>query len=355
MAGGAGTRLWPISRAERPKQFLEFSDGRTFLRITFERFAAFMPAENILVATTEKYKNLVRNQIPELPEGNLIVEPYIRNTAACVLVSAYTLLKRDPEAVMVASPADHRIIGDDKFRRAIENSLSYAGREKVLVTLGVRPTRPDINYGYIQAAGGKSALESRGKILKVKTFVEKPGAELAQVFIDSGEFVWNSGIFIWRADTIVSEMERYMPEITSLFSGWERSVGGPAQEAFLARAYTECLNISIDYAVMEKTDNAWVYPVSFDWVDIGSWESLMEVWTKRDADGNGVLAGRTLLRDDKNDLIISNHARKLLAIRGLEDYIVVDTRDVLFICPKNDKCIKDFITGIGMPEYEKYK
>ncbi len=356
MAGGAGTRLWPISRANRPKQFLEIGDNdTTSVRLTYDRFAGFMPPENILVVTTERYSDLVREQIPELLPENLIVEPYSRNTAPCILYSAYTLYKRDPEAVMVVSPADHCIFGDEEFRRAILSSIEYAAAEKALVTLGIKPTRPDINYGYIQVMGGKAACGVTDRVIKVKTFIEKPDADLAKVLVDSGEFLWNSGIFIWTAGTIIDELDRYLPEVTSLFRGWKKAIGTPTEEAFIARSYTECLNISIDYAVMEKTDRAWLYPASFDWVDIGSWESLMEVWTRRDADGNGIKAGRTLLMDNRDNLFISNQKGKLMAIRGLKDFIVVDTKDVLFVCPKNDKAVKDFITGIGMPEFEKYK
>ncbi len=356
MAGGAGTRLWPISRHRCPKQFLEIgADNTTFVRITYDRFTGILPPENVLVVTTERYRDLVMNEIPELPAENLIVEPISRNTAPCILYSACVLYKRDPEAVMVVSPADHRIIGREEFSKAIFSSLEYAASGKVLVTLGIKPTRPDINYGYIQVLGGKAACQAPDRIVKVKTFIEKPDADLAKVLVDSGEFLWNSGIFIWRAETIIGEMERYVPEVTNLFSGWKRMIGTRAEEAFITRSYTECQNISIDYAVMEKTDNAWIYPASFDWVDIGSWESLMEVWTKRDGSGNGILAGKTLLMDNENNLFISNQKEKLMAIRGLKDFVVVDTADVLFICPKNDKAIKDFVTESAMPDYEKYR
>lgn len=356
MAGGAGTRLWPISRAHRPKQFLGVGgEGDTFVRITYDRFAEFIPADHILVVTTKRYTDLVKEELPELPDENLIVEPFGRNTAPCILYSAYTLLKRDPEAVMVATPADHSIMDHKQFQKAIIGCLKYAAKEKVLLTLGVKPTGPDVNYGYIQVSGGKAAWESGEREVKVKTFIEKPDAELAKVLVDSGEFFWNSGIFIWQADTIVSEMNRYMPEMTSLFRGWEKAVGTPTEEDFIARSYVDCMNISIDYALMEKTDNAWMYPVFFDWVDIGSWESLMEVWSRKDENGNGINSAASLLMDDKDNLIISTEKGKLVAVRGLKDFVVADTGDVLFICPKNDKCIKDFLVGISMPEYEKYK
>lgn len=356
MAGGAGTRLWPVSRTSKPKQFIDIvGKGKTFLRNTYDRFAEFLPPENILVVTTERYTDLVKAQLPNLPEGNLLVEPYSRNTAPCIAYSAYYLLHRDPQAAMVVSPADHLIPDHEEFSKTVLNALSYVRSEQALVTLGIKPTRPDTNYGYIQVAGGRNAVLTTDKAIKVKTFIEKPDADLARVLVDSGEFFWNSGIFIWTAKFITEEMEKYVPEITRLFAGWEKALGTEAEEMFINRAYTDCLNISIDYSVMEKTDKACLYPATFGWADIGSWESLNEVWPRKDANSNACLSTKTLLDDDKNNIFISTQKGKLLAIKGLSDYVVVDTKDVLLICPKNDKEFKDFITGIAMPEYEKYK
>lgn len=355
MAGGAGTRLWPVSRSSCPKQFIEVGNtGKSFLRITYERFSKFFPAENILIVTTVKYRDIVKRQIPEIEDENLLAEPYGRNTAPCIAYATYTLLKRNPDASMVVAPADHLIFDEDTFAKTVTNAIAFASREKVLMTIGLMPTRPDTNYGYIQVSGGKNACHA-DRAVKVKTFTEKPDADLARVFVDSGEFLWNSGIFAWKAQTIREEMEKYLPEVTGLFNGWEKALGSSAEQDFITRAYTDCLNISIDYAVMEKTDRAWLYPASFGWADIGSWESLQEFYPHKDALGNAVMAEKTLMTEDRNSLIVSTDKGKLVAVKGLKDFMVIDTDDVLLICPKNDRQFKDFIAGIAMPEYEKYR
>lgn len=355
MAGGAGTRLWPVSRSGCPKQFIEVGNtGKSFLRITYERFSKFFPAENILIVTTVKYRDIVKRQIPEIEDENLLAEPYGRNTAPCIAYATYTLLKRNPDASMVVAPADHLIFDEDTFAKTVTNAIAFASREKVLMTIGLMPTRPDTNYGYIQVSGGKNACHA-DRAVKVKTFTEKPDADLARVFVDSGEFLWNSGIFAWKAQTIREEMEKYLPEVTGLFNGWEKALGSSTEQDFITRAYTDCLNISIDYAVMEKTDRAWIYPASFGWADIGSWESLQEFYPHKDALGNAVMAEKTLMTEDRNSLIVSTDKGKLVAVKGLKDFMVIDTDDVLLICPKNDRQFKDFIAGIAMPEYEKYR
>lgn len=355
MAGGSGSRLWPISTTSRPKQFIHTDDeGTTFTRLTYERFAKIVPPENILVITTARYLDLVRESLPEIPAQNILSEPYARNTAPSIVYAVYTLLKRNPEAAMIVTPVDHIITDEEKFRKAAVNALEYACEHKVLMTIGISPSRPDSNYGYIQVTGGKSAALS-DKAVKVKTFTEKPDKELAKVFIETGEFFWNSGIFAWRADTVKEELEKYIPEITRLFTGWEKALGSHAEEEFITRAYTDCTNISIDYALMEKTDRAWLYPGGFGWFDIGAWESLHEFLPVKDASGNAVLATEKLTEDCSGNLIISEKKGKMVAVKGLKDYLVIDTGDVLMICPKDDAKFKEFIAGIAMPQYEKYR
>ncbi len=355
MAGGAGTRLWPISRNNCPKQFLKLDgEDRTFIRDTYDRFAKFIPKENIIIVSSAKYRDLVKEQIPEITDENLLLEPYSRNTAPCIAYATYTVLKRDPDAAMVVTPSDHIITDEDKFAETVQNALEYATANKVLMTIGVPPTRPDSNFGYIQITGGKEACNTVSAI-KVKPFTEKPDKELAKVFVDSGEFFWNSGIFAWKAETIREEMEKYLPEVTRLFNGWETAIGSPAESEFISRAYTDCLKISIDYGVMEKTGIAWLYPASFGWSDIGAWESLQESMMTQDTDKNTISADRILSDGCRGDLIISKNKGKLIAVKGLENYMVIDTEDVLLICPKEDKEFKDFIAGIAMPGYEKYR
>ncbi|MBO5546623.1 MAG: mannose-1-phosphate guanylyltransferase [Bacteroidales bacterium] len=353
MAGGIGSRFWPISRTGLPKQFLDFSiQGRSFLRRTFDRMKAIIPEENILVVSLERYRELVRTQLPELPESNLLLEPYNRNTAPCIAFATYTILQRDPEAITIVTPSDHAIAHHDAFNKTLENALAYAAGSDALITLGVIPTRPDPNFGYIQMAGKAEP----GCPVKIKTFTEKPDIELARVFLETGEFLWNSGIFVWRADAIRTALERYAPEITRLWEGWQEVLGSDNQGAFLERIYTDMPRTSIDYAVMEKTDKAWVYPADFRWADIGNWDSLYEYLAYHDDQGNALnRTSRRLLRDSRDNIVYSTRDDKLLAVRGLEDFIVIDTDDVLMICPRDEEKLKEFLLQLAMPEYEEYR
>ena len=355
MAGGSGTRFWPVSKNAKSKQFLNIADtGTSLIRKTYDRFCKIVPQENILVVTSEKYKDLLQEQIPEIDDRNILFEPYSRNTAPCIAYSTYTLLHRDPEAKVVVSPADHLIGDEEAFIKTIENTLEYVDSHNVLMTLGVLPTRPDTNYGYIQACGGKNAYMQR-EPLQVKTFTEKPDRDMAKLFISTGEFLWNAGIFVWKATVIRDEMEKHLPEVTGLFEGWENVIGTKVEPDFVARAYTDCPNISIDYGVMENTERAWVYPVDFGWMDIGTWESLYNFIPEKDKMGNASNVQDVLLEDSSELLALSTRKKKLIAVKGLENYMIIDTDDVLVICPKDDKKFKDFISGIGMPKYEKYR
>ena len=355
MAGGTGVRFWPVSRAAKPKQFLDVAyTGKTFIQSTYERFLKVVPQENILIVTGERYRDIVKEQLPDLADENLLLEPYSRNTAPCIAYATYTLLKRDPLARMVVTPSDHMIENEDLFVETICKAFDYIEENDTLMTLGVIPTRPDTNYGYVQAYGGSDAYKN-GNPMQVKTFTEKPDRELAKVFISTGEFFWNAGIFLWKAETIRNEMEKYLPEVTGLFKGWENALGTPVAGEFVAKAYTDCQNISIDYGVMEKTDRAWMYPVRFGWGDVGTWESLYNIMPEKDSMGNAMSAEKTLVENTSGVLVVSPERKKLIAIKGLEDYMVIDTEDVLVICPKDDKKFRDFISGIGMPEYEKYR
>ena len=355
MAGGSGTRFWPVSRASKPKQFIDMADtGKTFIRQTYERFLGVVPQENIIVVTAARYRDIMLEQIPELDESNLLLEPYSRNTAPCIAYATYTLLKRNPDAQMVVTPADHAIDNEEMFRQTILKAFEYVADNDVLMTLGVVPTRPDTNYGYVQAMGGNSVYENKDP-MPVKTFTEKPDRNMAELFISTGEFFWNAGIFVWRAETIRQEMERHLPEVTGPFMGWEMALGSRIESEFVARAFTDCQNISIDYGVMEKTDRAWIYPVKFGWSDIGTWESLYNFIKNKDAFRNATEVETTLMEDTSGSLVISTDKKKLIAVKGLDNYMVIDTEDALVICPKDDRSFREFISGIAMPEYEKYR
>ncbi len=354
LAGGSGSRFWPISKTRKPKQFLNVGDtGRTFIRLTYERCLKIVPQENIIVVTADKYRNLVTEQIPELDPKNLLLEPYTRNTAPCIAYATYTLMKRDPDACMVVMPSDYIIDNDEAFLSTVESAFGHIDENDVLMTLGIIPTRPDTNYGYVQTYGGREAYRNNGP-LQIKTFTEKPSRELAQVFMGTGEFLWNTGIFLWKAGVIREEMEKHLPEVTGLFRGWENAIGTPVEREFIQRAYTDCPNISIGYSVMERTDRAWIYPAHFGWQDIGTWESLY-TYIPKDSAGNAVSADKSLIENTSDSLIVSQNKKKLIAVKGLEDFMVIDTPDALLICPKDDKTFKEFISGIAMPGYEKYR
>ena len=356
MAGGIGSRFWPVSREERPKQFLSITpDGKSFLRIAYERFSRIVPPDHVIIVTQQRYRDLVKDMVPEVSDENILLEPYSRNTAPCIALAAYTLLGRDPEAVMVVTPADHVIEDDDIFAETIGEAIEYAAGSDALITLGIVPDRPDTNFGYIQ--GVHEGQVEYGKPIKVKTFTEKPDLALAEVFFQSGEFYWNSGIFVWRADSIRAELEKYMPEVAIFFNGWEQVLGTPGETAFLERVYSGISKISIDYAVMEKTDKAWVYPSKFRWHDIGSWESLFCYMSSigRESNGNVILAGPSLCSDDKDTLVYTTDRSKLVAVRGLDNFIVVDTGDVLLVCPREEQKAKEIIANVAMPEFEKFR
>lgn len=355
MAGGVGSRFWPISKESKPKQFLDFTrQGVSFLTATYERFAEIVPKENILVVSLARYRDQVLEHVPELPEQNLLLEPYGRNTAPCIAFATYSILKRDPQAVTVVTPADHIIRGKDLFDEAIRHALDYASEHRSLITLGVEPTRADTNFGYIQMSDPEPGEEDEG-IVKVKTFTEKPDAELAEVFVQSGEFLWNSGIFVWQADVIREEMEKHIPQIARQFRGWQEWLGAPSEKAHLERAYARCNRDSIDYGVMEKTDCACVYPVKFSWADIGNWSTMYEYLSEKDDSGNVINAQDSLVIGSKDSMVYTTRPDKLVAVSGLEGYVVIDTDDVLMICPRDDKRIKEVTSNIRLKEYEKYR
>lgn len=323
--------------------------------MTYERMSRSVPADHILVVTLSRYKDKVKEILPDLPEENILLEPYGRNTAPSVAFAAYELLRRDPEATILVSPADHVIPDLPLFDSTVELAFESACEDDGLYTIGVVPTRPDTNFGYIQVTGGNRAVASGGKA-KAKSFMEKPDIELAKVFIESGEFLWNTGIFIWKASSIKSELEHHAPEITRLWEGWEEGLSADRRADFLEKVYADCPKISIDYAVMEKSDKVWIFPGIFRWADIGNWESLYSYLSRRDADGNAVgIIGPSIVKDNRDSFFYTTNSGKLTIIQGMSSFLVVDTDDVLMICPRDDKKIKEILSELAMPEYTKYK
>lgn len=351
LAGGGGTRFWPISTLSTPKQFVEVgTTGKSFLQTTFERFANLVPPERTMVVTNHVHEDKVRESMGCLPAENILGEPYKRDTAPAVAFAMYNILKRDPEAVMVVVPSDHMILDTDGFEKAITEASAYAASHDVLMTIGIHPTRPDTNYGYIQG----ESLPQLGCPVAVKTFTEKPDAELANVFIQSGEFMWNSGIFIWKAEVIRREIEQHLPQMTAQFRDWEQNIGRDNEVEYLEKAYAECPKISIDYGVMEKTGEAWMYPADFGWFDVGTWESMYSFIRRKDELGNASNTA-TMLKDSKGNLLLSTNRKKLIAACSLENFTVVDTEDILLVCPRDDKKFRDFLSLLALEEFEQYR
>ncbi|MBQ9397537.1 MAG: mannose-1-phosphate guanylyltransferase [Bacteroidales bacterium] len=350
MAGGIGSRFWPVSRQARPKQFIDILGiGRTFLQMTFDRYAAIVPPENILIVTAERYADLVHEQLPQVPEENILLEPYKRNTAPCVAYATYKLYKKNPDATVVVAPSDHLIIGEESFRDTIVTALETASESDRLFTIGIDPTRPETNYGYIQINKAVSKQVGRHQSYQVKTFTEKPNADLAKVFLDTGEFFWNSGMFIWSLKAIKAEMERCLPEVTTLFRGGEEVYYTPAEKEFIQRVYGDCPAISIDYGVMEKTQKAWVFLSDFEWSDLGTWESVYERVNKG-PDGTVLHGGVPMVDDVRNSIVMCDEPKKLVVVRGVEDLMVIDMADVLLVCHRDDKTVKDVVTDLTMKD-----
>ena len=318
MAGGIGTRFWPKSRQSMPKQFLDIlGTGKSFIRHTYERFAKMVPAENFLVVTNDKYKSLVLEHIPEIGEKQVLCEPVGRNTAPCVAYAAYTLLKRNPDAEMIVTPADHLILNEDDFRAIIAECLDFASEHDALMTVGIKPTRPDT------------------------------------VFLQSGEFYWNSGIFVWKVRSIVEAFEKYLPEHHALFSGVMRAIGTDAERNVVEIAFSECRAISIDYGIMEKADNVYVRCGEFGWSDVGTWGSVYQ-HSRKDRYANAVPEEGCYLYDTRSS-IVSLPKDKIAVISGLKEYIVVDTDDVLMVCPRSEEQnIKKFIDEVKFHNGDKH-
>ncbi|MBR3291074.1 MAG: mannose-1-phosphate guanylyltransferase [Bacteroidales bacterium] len=350
MAGGVGSRFWPMSRQSRPKQFIDILGiGKTFLQMTYERYAQIVPAENILIVTAERYRNLVKEQLPAMPDENILLEPYKRNTAPCVAYATYKLYRKNPKATVIVAPADHLIIGDAQFGDTIRAALTAAEHSDRLYTIGIEPTRPETNYGYIQINKSFSEKVGEHDSYQVKTFTEKPNAELARVFLETGEFFWNSGMFIWNLQSIKAEMERCLPEVTTLFRGGEDIYYTNGEAAFIRRVYEDCPAISIDYGVMEKTQKAWVFLSDFGWTDLGTWESVYEQVPK-DNGGNVVSAHVRMIDEVENSVIMETDSEKMVVARGFEQMMVVDMPDVLVVCRRDDKTIKDIVTDLTMKD-----
>lgn len=353
MAGGVGSRFWPLSTTTKPKQFLDIlGTGRSFIQQTFDRFAQIIPAENIYVVTNESYAQLTQEQLPALKPEQILTEPAMRNTAPCIAYATYKILSKNPDANFVVAPSDHLITKEETFLKVISRGLEYTTYNEVLLTIGIKPSRPETGYGYIQA-DYKGDIET-GSILKVKTFTEKPNVELAKVFLDSGEFFWNSGIFMWKGSSIATAMESYLPETSEKFIACNDVYYTEKEKEKVDEAYISCKSISIDYGIMEKANNVCVLcsePVG--WSDLGTWGSLYEQ-LDLDENKNALSQSEAMLYDCKNN-IINLPKGKIAVIQGLEDYIVAQTEKTLLICKKDqEQHIKQFVTDVKIEKGEEF-
>jgi mannose-1-phosphate guanylyltransferase len=340
MAGGIGSRFWPFSRVKHPKQFHDvLGQGRTMLQQTSLRFEGVCPNENIFVVTNKDYVGLVKEQLPFLYDDQILSEPIGRNTAPCVAYAAYKIRQKNPHAIIIVAPSDHVIFYEDQFREQIRIALDEAGRDNIMITMGIKPSSPDTGYGYIQYHE-----DHNSKIQKVKTFTEKPVFELAQKFIESGDFVWNAGIFIFGVQTIISAFEQFLPEVAETFEESKSMLWTSEENNFIQRAYSQCKNISIDYGIMEKASNVFVLLSDFGWSDLGTWKSLYDILPKN---SNGNVVQGNVLTYNTTNCIIKTSGDKMVVINGLDNFIVAEHDNVIMICRKDEEQkVKDFVADV---------
>jgi mannose-1-phosphate guanylyltransferase len=350
MAGGIGSRFWPVSRTNHPKQFLDIlNTGKTLIQATYERFASFIPKENIFVVTSQEYINLVKKQLPELPLQNILGEPSRKNTAPCIAYISCKLMQKDPQASLIVAPSDHLILDPKAFTKVCLEALSFVNKHNALITLGIKCQYPSTGYGYIQF----DSYAVSDNVYKVKTFTEKPNKELATTFVKSGEFLWNAGIFVWQVKNILQAFEKHLPEMYEVFWAEKSKFNTVEEVQALQVIYPQCTNISIDFGIMEKADNVYVIPSAFGWSDLGTWNSAYENLEK-DYFGNAVVGDNVVVYDTSR-CMVQNQQNKLVVLQGLEDFIIVETEDVLLICQKEqEQAIKEYLAEIKRNKGDRY-
>ncbi len=348
MAGGVGSRFWPFSRNERPKQFLDFmGTGSSLLQMTYNRFRKIMPAENIYIVSNLIYRDLILEQLPELTEKQVLLEPTRRNTAPCIAYAVNRIAKVTKEANIVVSPSDHLIMKENDFLDTIATGLDFVSKNDALLTLGIKPYRPETGYGYIQISQGEGALR------KVHTFTEKPNLEMAKVFMESGEFLWNSGIFLWSLSSIMKAFDEFLPEISNKFKQGESVYETPREQMYINEIYPLCHNISIDYGIMEKAQNVYVLASDFGWSDLGTWGSLYDL-SHKDENRNVAKKCDALFYDSKENIVVMPKG-KLAVVQGLDGYIVAESDDALLICKKEEEQrIRQMVNDITVKFDGKY-
>jgi mannose-1-phosphate guanylyltransferase len=350
MAGGIGSRFWPMSRSSYPKQFLDIlHTGKTLIQATYDRFARFIPTDNIYIVTSDEYEEIVAEQIPTMKRENIICEPSRKNTAPCIAYIAYKLNQLNPNGCLICAPADHLILDEPGFNKVCLEAMNFVQKHKALITLGIKPTYPNTGYGYIQFDQQPVA----DNVYQVKTFTEKPNTELAKTFMQSGEFLWNAGIFVWQIKNIINAFEKYLPEMSEVFESEKALFNTSGEKEAISRIYPQCTNISIDYGIMEKADNVYIIPSSFGWSDLGTWNSAYENMD-RDYLGNAA-AGDNVMVIDATRCMVHAPNTKLVVLQGLDDFIVVDTKDVLLICKKDkEQEIKEYVAEVKRNKGDKF-
>jgi mannose-1-phosphate guanylyltransferase len=341
MAGGIGSRFWPMSTPQCPKQFVDvLGCGRTFIQLTVDRFKGVVPAENVWVVTSEAYRDIVAEQLPDMPEGNILLEPCRRNTAPCIAYVSWRIKLKDPKANIVVSPSDHLVLNVPEFQRVISSALQYASETDAIVTLGMKPTRPETGYGYIQT-DLSAACERNKEIFRVDAFKEKPDLKTAQEYVKKNNMLWNAGIFVWNINTIINALRVYAPQINGIFEGMQNVLGTKDEQTAIRERFPQCENISIDYAILEKADEIYCFPASFGWSDLGTWGSLREN-TMQDAGGNAVIGNNVKLYETKNCVVHVAQERRVV-VQGLDGYIVAEKDNTLLICKlSEEQRIKEF-------------
>ena len=353
MAGGVGTRFWPMIRTSNPKQFIDvLGVGKTLIQLTFERLSKICPPENVFVVTNTIYKDMVLEQLPDLSENQVLCEPSMRNTAPCIAYANYKINEINPNALVVVAPSDHIIMNEDAFVNDINIALKAASKNDCLLTLGIKPSRPDTGYGYIQYLEN-SISEEIAEVKKVKTFTEKPNLEIAKSFLASGDFLWNSGIFIWSLKSIMNAFKQDLNDVDALFAEGIGIYNTPDESDFIEKTYAVCKNISIDYGIMEKADNVFVLAVDFGWSDLGTWGSLYDIRDK-DENSNAVMGDNVMFYDTKK-CIVNVPKEKLVVLQGLNDYIIVEDNNTLLVCRKEDEQqIRQFVKDVKLDKGEQY-
>ncbi len=346
MAGGIGSRFWPLSKAERPKQFLDIlGTGRTLLQQTFDRFQKIMPPDHIYIVSNLEYKEIIAEQLPEIPEDNILLEPLRRNTAPCIDYANFRIYQKNPDARIVVAPSDHLIMKEEQFLRSVEQGLEFVAANDALLTLGILPSRPETGYGYIQSVEKKVKGYEALSLRKVKTFTEKPDIDLAKVFINSGDFYWNAGIFFWSLETIMNSFEMYLPDIHSLFKEGVEVYGTEDEKKFIHETYGNCKNISIDFGIMEKADNVFVLVSDFGWSDLGTWGSLYEQLNQDELQNS--VSGKHVFMYESSGTLVNVQDNMLVVLQGLEDYIVVQNQNIILVCKREDEQkIKQYVIDI---------